>query len=266
MGHKFSAVNGVRSDNFTQPGNAINQIWYGNTEIISRLPFGDNDMEQAGWPQGGMPKIPWHNFIIPMKRDLRASNHTSPIHSNWLSGIPSERLIWCEKCGCISVPQKSITLLRIPMLDTGVLIFAVICVATTYLYLAMPGHAIRCGLMNNPAKIYDRLDARNFLIRAAMSTLFYAFGVWSAVAWWSEGPRLFQFMSWEWKLLEWVVRCILLYRVVTGAWDLVNCWREWWKTYREAIPIHADRLVGSSEDKPHCPGYGRPECEPLTPV
>lgn len=68
MGHKVSVVHGVKSDDFFKPGNAINEIWLGRLEIISRLPFGDSDMGQAGWHSGGFPKIPWHNFIIPLKR------------------------------------------------------------------------------------------------------------------------------------------------------------------------------------------------------
>lgn len=64
MGNKLSSVHGVKSEDYYQPGNAINEIWVGNVEIISLLPFGDSDKAQAGWK-----KIPWHNFIIPMKRD-----------------------------------------------------------------------------------------------------------------------------------------------------------------------------------------------------
>jgi len=68
MGHKVSVIHGVRSEDYYKPGNAINEIWIGHLELISRLPFGDSDMGQAGWPHGGFPKIPWHNFIIPLKR------------------------------------------------------------------------------------------------------------------------------------------------------------------------------------------------------
>lgn len=68
MGHKASVIHGVRSEDYYKPGNAINEIWIGHLELISRLPFGDSDMGQAGWPAGGFPKIPWHNFIIPLKR------------------------------------------------------------------------------------------------------------------------------------------------------------------------------------------------------
>lgn len=68
MGHKASVIHGVRSEDYYKPGNAINEIWIGHLELISRLPFGDSDMGQAGWPAGSFPKIPWHNFIIPLKR------------------------------------------------------------------------------------------------------------------------------------------------------------------------------------------------------
>lgn len=68
MGHKASVIHGVRSEDYYKPGNAINEIWLGHLELISRLPFGDSDLAQAGWPAGGWPKIPWHNFIIPLKR------------------------------------------------------------------------------------------------------------------------------------------------------------------------------------------------------
>ncbi|KAJ5363988.1 uncharacterized protein N7496_009701 [Penicillium cataractarum] len=70
MGHKVSVVKGVKSGNFYEQGNAINEIWVGDVEIISRLPFGDSDIGQAGWPPGNWPKIPWHQFIIPLRRDL----------------------------------------------------------------------------------------------------------------------------------------------------------------------------------------------------
>lgn len=70
MGNKVSAINGAKSPNFFEPGNAVNEIWFGNVEIISRLPFGDSDMAQAGWPKGDYPKIPWRPFIIPLRGAL----------------------------------------------------------------------------------------------------------------------------------------------------------------------------------------------------
>ncbi|KAF3482890.1 uncharacterized protein GIQ15_02214 [Arthroderma uncinatum] len=66
MGNKISAVSGVKSPNFYQPGNAVNEIWVGDLEIISRLPFGDSDMAQAGWPKNDYPKFPWRPFVIPL--------------------------------------------------------------------------------------------------------------------------------------------------------------------------------------------------------
>ncbi|PWY82898.1 hypothetical protein BO70DRAFT_404430 [Aspergillus heteromorphus CBS 117.55] len=72
MGHKISVIHGVKSENYYRPGNAINEIWVGDVELISRLPFTDSDMAQASWPKGQFPKIPWHNFIIPLKRGFDA--------------------------------------------------------------------------------------------------------------------------------------------------------------------------------------------------
>lgn len=81
MGHKFSTVHGVKSSDYSQAGNAINEIWYGDVELVSRLPFGDSDMAQASWHPGDWPKIPWHNFIIPWKRDVLVDSnaYSSPI-------------------------------------------------------------------------------------------------------------------------------------------------------------------------------------------
>jgi hypothetical protein len=71
MGNKVSAITGVKSPNFLKPGNAVNEIWVGDLEVVSRLPFGDSDMAQAGWPKGDWPKIPWHPFIIPFRARLQ---------------------------------------------------------------------------------------------------------------------------------------------------------------------------------------------------
>lgn len=77
MGHNVSSVHGVKSSDFYAPGNAVNEIWVDNVELISRLPFGDSDLGQAGWPLGDWPKIPWHQFLIPLKRDLGAFQNTT---------------------------------------------------------------------------------------------------------------------------------------------------------------------------------------------
>ncbi|CAG8892939.1 unnamed protein product [Penicillium egyptiacum] len=85
MGNKVSAVHGVKSDHFYDQGNAVNEIWVGDVEVISRLPFGDSDLEQAGWPPGDFPKIPWHHFIIPMRKRDEANNMTARVPS-WADG------------------------------------------------------------------------------------------------------------------------------------------------------------------------------------
>lgn len=86
MGHKASVIHGVRSEDYYKPGNAINEIWIGHLELISRLPFGDSDMGQAGWPAGSFPKIPWHNFIIPLKRRGLVEADWNDRYSERLSG------------------------------------------------------------------------------------------------------------------------------------------------------------------------------------
>lgn len=77
MGHKVSVVRGVKSDHFYEQKNGINEIWVGDVEVISRLPFGGSDQEQAGWPVGGVPKIPWHHFIIPFQKRTDEGNMSS---------------------------------------------------------------------------------------------------------------------------------------------------------------------------------------------
>ncbi|EKV11337.1 hypothetical protein Pdw03_2526 [Penicillium digitatum] len=91
MGNKISAVHGVKSDHFYDQGNAVNEIWVGDVEVISRLPFGDSDLEQAGWPKGDFPKIPWHHFIIPMQKRDEASNMTASVPS-------CAKTITCDTC------------------------------------------------------------------------------------------------------------------------------------------------------------------------
>lgn len=77
MGHKVSVVRGVKSDHFYEQKNGINEIWVGDVEVISRLPFGGSDQEQASWPAGGVPKIPWHHFIIPFQKRSDEGNMSS---------------------------------------------------------------------------------------------------------------------------------------------------------------------------------------------
>ncbi|KAK2809391.1 hypothetical protein FQN50_003850 [Emmonsiellopsis sp. PD_5] len=93
MGNKVSAVHGVRSPNFYEPGNAVNEIWVGDLEVVSRLPFGDSDMAQAAWPKNDYPKIPWRPFIIPLRaafdrviKSRSLPSITSP-ESGWMPAL-----------------------------------------------------------------------------------------------------------------------------------------------------------------------------------
>ncbi|OQE39160.1 hypothetical protein PENCOP_c007G03045 [Penicillium coprophilum] len=100
MGNKVSAVNGVKSEHFYDQGNAVNEIWVGDVEVISRLPFGDSDLEQAGWPVGDFPKIPWHHFIIPMQKRDETSNMTAELPNSGTGGICQD---WLPKHGYLGM-------------------------------------------------------------------------------------------------------------------------------------------------------------------
>ncbi|KAJ5543416.1 hypothetical protein N7535_005843 [Penicillium sp. DV-2018c] len=104
MGNKVSAVRGVKSDHFYNQGNAINEIWVGDVEIISRLPFGDSDLEQAGWPIGGFPKIPWRHFIIPMHKRDEVTNMTTE-HT---AGDRNITINWTISAGCDTMPKDGL--------------------------------------------------------------------------------------------------------------------------------------------------------------
>ncbi|CAI7621491.1 unnamed protein product [Penicillium glandicola] len=103
MGNKVSAVHGVKSDHFYDQGNAVNEIWVGDVEVISRLPFGDSDLEQAGWPPGDFPKIPWHHFIIPMQKRHEAGNLTAPFPSWTKNGTCCTCQDWLPKHGYLGM-------------------------------------------------------------------------------------------------------------------------------------------------------------------
>lgn len=86
MGNKLSTVNGVKSPNFFEPGNGVNEIWIGDVEIISRLPFGDSDMAQAAWHKGEYPKIPWRPFIIPLRATFDKMKRSVSVPDSETSG------------------------------------------------------------------------------------------------------------------------------------------------------------------------------------
>ncbi|KOS42343.1 hypothetical protein ACN38_g6757 [Penicillium nordicum] len=103
MGNKVSAVHGVKSDHFYDQGNAVNEIWVGDVEVISRLPFGDSDLEQAGWPKGDYPKIPWHHFIIPMQKRDESSNTTTNPSSLAMDPTPHTCPSWLPDHGYLGM-------------------------------------------------------------------------------------------------------------------------------------------------------------------
>lgn len=103
MGNNISAVHGVKSDHFYDQGNAVNEIWVGDVEVISRLPFGDSDLEQAGWPKGDFPKIPWHHFIIPMQKRDEASNTTTNPPSLAMDGTHCTCRDWLPEYGYLGM-------------------------------------------------------------------------------------------------------------------------------------------------------------------
>ncbi|KAL4941526.1 hypothetical protein BDV06DRAFT_179632 [Aspergillus oleicola] len=244
MGHKLSAVNGVRSENYTEPGNAINEIWIGNTEIISRLPFGDNDMEQAGWPTNGMPKIPWHNFIIPMKRDLQVlGNDTGPVNICNMSNVTVDRIVWCNPIVCITVqgPHEEITAL-VKYSDAAFLINAIAWTVFAYLYLLTPQRARRNrALVYEPVRTHNRRDVTDFGLDALMTTVSFAVGIglsFLSVWLWAQARHFCKLSSWDWQLVQLVqsvVGLFLFYRTVLGARVLGNIWKDWWRMRRDVV-------------------------------
>ncbi|OJI96572.1 hypothetical protein ASPVEDRAFT_78338 [Aspergillus versicolor CBS 583.65] len=225
MGQKISAVHGVKSDDFTQPGNAVNEIWVGDTEVISRLPFGDNDIEQAGWPKDGMPKIPWHNFIIPMKRGIIAPPRYN--HSFYLNGIyevPADQMVCCNRDGCISNQGITRTVITQDLVAQHPLQF-LFALAMTFISLRLMRsvrafrHAAVPRFDKN--KEYTHQDEKHWalvftsaIIRfvVATSILYYTTLLWKGVR------QAYQFNSWDWLLLEWVSALSLSYQVIAGAW------------------------------------------------
>ncbi|KAJ6144320.1 hypothetical protein N7470_008215 [Penicillium chermesinum] len=62
MGHNVSVINGVRSENFYEQRNGIHEIW--------------TWANRAGLGSGR--RIPWHQFIIPLKRDITSNITMNP--------------------------------------------------------------------------------------------------------------------------------------------------------------------------------------------
>ncbi|KAL3470582.1 hypothetical protein BJX99DRAFT_239294 [Aspergillus californicus] len=186
MGQKLTTVTGVRSENFTQPGNAINEIWAGNTEIISRLPFGDDDMAQAGWPENGMPKIPWHNFIIPMKRDLQTS-----VNFN-------------RSIDCISHQLIDYIITRELLWQEPTLFFAVLFLYSLAHVALLMSWWIRHRVPRyNPSTAYDAHDLRYRTYCLRFAVMFFLFGGLSGCLYilgWSYACQVYHFTTLDWRI------------------------------------------------------------------
>lgn len=227
MGQKLSAVHGVKSNDFTQPDNAVNEIWVGDTEVISRLPFGDNDMEQAGWPKNGMPKIPWHNFIIPMKRDsIPPLRYNHSFHLGSMYEVPADQMICCNRDGCISnqgitrtvITQDLIAQHPLQLLFALAMTLSVLCLiksTRTLRHAAAPRFDENKAHTNQDVK-HGELVLMSVIIRylAANCLMCYTAFLWMGVA------RAYQINSWDWVLLALVLVLALYYQLIAGAWAL----------------------------------------------
>lgn len=227
MGQKLSTVRGVKSDDFTQPGNAVNEIWVGDTEVISRLPFGDNDMEQAGWPKDGMPKIPWHNFIIPMKRDTIAPlRYNNSFHLRGMYEVPAHQMVCCNREGCISnqgitrtvITQDLVFQHPFQLLFALAMLFCASCLTRSVRTLRQAA-----APKFDENKTYTNQDQKHWesVIRAAVIRFIVGnFLATYAALLWVGVQGAYQFNSWDWLLLEFVLVLSMYYQVIAGFWAL----------------------------------------------
>ncbi|KAI9371518.1 hypothetical protein BJX61DRAFT_543591 [Aspergillus egyptiacus] len=227
MGQKVTAVTGVRSENFTQPGNAINEIWAGNTEIISRLPFGDSDMAQAGWPENGMPKIPWHNFIIPMKRslDTTTSNFTTVDNTTMQSADSLARRRLLNEVANKLFQQD-------PLIYLPAMIITIAAMATVELT-----RRIRYRSPSfSPRTTYAPEDVQHLAFRARLAIWTFVTGmaIWmlAGMAWMSlhellgcNGPLMCQ-------ATEFVIALHAIFDAFSGAWCVRTLWGDLQSVHR----------------------------------
>ncbi|KAL1957414.1 hypothetical protein VTO42DRAFT_5982 [Malbranchea cinnamomea] len=128
MGNKISVRTGIKSPNIYHPGNARNEIWIGNLEIISRLPFGDSDIAQAGWPKGDYPKVPWRPFIIPLRAVVSKTAKSLPAVSSSLSRrsfIPPSTSEMLDTVTDAANPWVILLFLSVPLLLGPIIIYHV---------------------------------------------------------------------------------------------------------------------------------------------
>ncbi|KAL2821353.1 hypothetical protein BDW59DRAFT_150166 [Aspergillus cavernicola] len=222
MGQKLSVVTGVKSLNFTQPGNAINEIWAGNTEIISHLPFGDSDMSQASWPKDGLPKIPWHNFIIPMKRDFDATTLNLTIPDN-MTITPAECLAYRPLI--IEVPLRIVHFLPAFFLEITALAF-----------MSMARNVQMSAPRFNPRTSYEPEDVRLAAFRACLATWCLLLGL---VTWVFAGLALLSLYQisgctgwWECPPVKVLIPLGALFDVGSTIYCVHTLWIDWKRVNR----------------------------------
>lgn len=153
MGNKVSAATGVKSPNFYEPGNAVNELRVGDLEIISRLPFGSSDMEQAGWPKGDWPKIPWHKFIIPRHATLRSPAERRAPSNGSLRQSPAKPLV---------TPAAQTSISWFPMIQAiMLLLLPLLCIVPVYLALAYGAISSTLGIAD-PRLFQEPSDPENW--------------------------------------------------------------------------------------------------------
>ncbi|KAL4869123.1 hypothetical protein BDV12DRAFT_168302 [Aspergillus spectabilis] len=246
MGHKVSVVTGVKSENFTKPGNAVNEIWVGNTEVISRLPFAGSDMDQAGWAKDGMPKIPWHNFIIPLKRDVHTiANFTHNVNFSTVSQLPSDKLICCNQDGCISdgLVTKNVITSQLVNQSSHELCNAILWMILP-LYLLISPIILHIGVLKyDGLRPYDKRDATLSFGRALFGTAYFVIG---SVLAWLGGSALLQshvayhvgnvyfFVNPDLLSLALLFSFLVIFHLLIGLWAVRALWKDWFKARRES--------------------------------
>ncbi|KAL4751251.1 hypothetical protein BDW72DRAFT_212846 [Aspergillus terricola var. indicus] len=263
MGKKLSVVQGVRSENYTDPGNAVNEIWVGDTELISRLPFGSSDMDQASWPTNGVPKIPWHNFIIPMKRDLEtlsAANFTLPLDFSGINHVPPDQLVCCNQRGCITDQRFTQTVFTAKLVsqdfshfDRAILLtFCAIITLNVY-------RGIRRVVTGSPLYshlVHDLMDVWYAASVSGTATVLNIIGLgagWWAISAWSGAHEVYQFVADDWKLMGNLMRLVLFVQMISSVCTIIMDWLDVLRILRRRSRIRSQNqlklTLDVSEDK-----------------
>ncbi|KAL4989544.1 hypothetical protein BDW68DRAFT_195854 [Aspergillus falconensis] len=267
MGKKLSVVKGVRSENYTEPGNAVNEIWVGDTELISRLPFGSSDMDQAGWPKNGVPKIPWHNFIIPMKRDLEtssAANSTPPLDFSGITRIPPDQLVCCNQRGCITDQHFTNTISSMKLfsqdfshLDRAALL-TLCAIITLNVCREMKRVVTGSPLYNH--LVHELMDVWYAASISGTATLLNIIGLgsgWWAISAWLRAHGVYRFMADDWKLMEDLMRLVLCVQIIFSVCTIIMDWLEVLRVLhrrnRRRGQIQLQLTIDVSEHKPSSP-------------